>query len=517
MNESTRAMKPALLKALKGRAGFFLLTAILTVVPAYAADKPTTPPSKDEKKEEIKSEVPAASDNKVFLDAWSYARERKTKTGSNRVTARFTVKNVTNKNLDDVSASLVFLSGTGEKVWDKSLTMKFGAIKPGETKQFEAWGEFIPVFGGYEIAITYSGGKEKWLSPSDLDQPQPGFDKPLENMAQVVLLGTEAGPDRTNRLSGEVRVRNAGTAEAKNCKLEATYYANPPAEPPPDKGKKPVQAAGGPTAKGSIGTETIKLGTGSLKGGEEKVIKFQFAKQVIFKYFTLKATCDDTALETQLSGGDFTKVKDLEAAHWNFKRSGVKEADLDVSVDLRNGLESAIGDIKLTMNFATVDPKTNKPTTVKTHVEKIAGPIEAGKIQKVAFTIANMSKYDSFEQGFEFGAAGGNSAESTEKKDPPKFQNTDAVEVLIMDVVKGNKGNAVKVVGMIRNGKTNPVKDLQVTVDFLKADGSILKTGEISIDETLATGEVKDFEFSVGGAKDYSRSTSKVAYKELKP
>jgi hypothetical protein len=77
-----------------------LFVAALSGLAAFAGEPAQTP-----------KDAPAAepSENKVCLDAWSYSRERKTVTGSNRVTARLTLKNVTAQDLEGVSVAVTFL------------------------------------------------------------------------------------------------------------------------------------------------------------------------------------------------------------------------------------------------------------------------------------------------------------------------------------------------------------------------------------------------------------------------
>src|SRR6185295_14235889 len=118
----------------------------------------------------------------------------------------------------------------------------------------------------YEILVTHRKGKEVWYSGSDIGNPQPKSDKLLENTSSVVILGQETNSDRTGRLSGQVRVKNEGALEAKNVKIQVTFYG----APLPTAAKKKDPSA--PIARTKLSDWVGPLGTGKLKGGEEKVI-----------------------------------------------------------------------------------------------------------------------------------------------------------------------------------------------------------------------------------------------------
>src|SRR4029077_13782016 len=101
------------------------------------------------------------------LRGWSYARERKTLTGSNRVTASATLKNRSKVAASDVSITLNLATGLGEKVAGP-LTQKAGTFKPGESKTVTFVAEFVPVFQSYSITIQFNGNaKEEWYGSSD--------------------------------------------------------------------------------------------------------------------------------------------------------------------------------------------------------------------------------------------------------------------------------------------------------------------------------------------------------------
>src|SRR5437879_1085538 len=61
------------------------------------------------------------------LSGWSYGRERKTITSSNRVTATVTVRNISKAPVMNVVATVVYMTGSGEKIAGP-VTQKLGSL-----------------------------------------------------------------------------------------------------------------------------------------------------------------------------------------------------------------------------------------------------------------------------------------------------------------------------------------------------------------------------------------------------
>ncbi|GMV82839.1 MAG: hypothetical protein AMXMBFR7_40230 [Planctomycetota bacterium] len=467
------------------------------------------------------------SERRTFLDAWSYSRERKTITGSNRVTCRFTVKNISEKPLDGVHAMITFHDSMGQQV-GQPVQQELGRIPPKETKQFQAFGEFIPIFNSYQIHLRHRDGKELWHCPSDIGNPEPKVENLQKGIGTARLLGSDLSPDRYGRMAGNVRVKNEGDQEAKNVQIHITFYGNPPAQPrrpaPPPKDPKAAKTQANADPLGEHATNdnapvlkewSGKLDSGTLKAGEERVIQL-IVPQAVPKGYSghrVRITCDETAPEKAMSGGEFANAEDLEAAHFSFARAGKDNADLEVRCKLRNGLKDTAKDIKVDLAFFLAEKGEKKE--VKRHAESLKETIAPGEVKEIAFTVPAMPKFDSFEQALDYktGDAKPSTPGPVAKLD---FQNTPTVEVLLKDFKTQDDGT-VLVVCAARNGRPNFVKDIKIKAHFLKADGSELTSAEKVLAETVAPGEVRNFLIRAANAKEYAKVTTEVGFTEQRP
>src|SRR5476649_1443508 len=73
---------------------------------------------------------------KLQLSDWTYSRQRKTVTSSNRVTANVCVKNTAKEDLKDVTLTLRFTTAAGEKAAEPA-TKKIGDLKAGQILKSE--------------------------------------------------------------------------------------------------------------------------------------------------------------------------------------------------------------------------------------------------------------------------------------------------------------------------------------------------------------------------------------------
>jgi hypothetical protein len=436
----------------------------------------------------------AADDDtyKVHVYSWSYGRERKTITSSNRVTANFMIKNVTQANLADVSLTLTYSSGTGEKVANP-IVKKVGALKAGESQKIAMVGDFIPVFGAYEIVVEYAPSKkEEWYASSDISQPNPKNGEPVSGTASLIVLGKEVTPDRTGRFAGTIRVKNEGTVEAKNLKINVVFFD---------------------AKKQKMGEVTEKLGNGGLPGGAEENIPFAIAKAPRnYGGYEMKAICDDTSAEVGLSGGEFSNSQDVEFAKFLFKRADPKSPDLKVSAQVRNGLKEPVEQVKLTLVFMNAKKKE-----LKRHTFDVPGQLKPGETKPLEFTVSGLPSYEAFEQAVAFKKVGsdpGPSKPSVTKIDSAKFQNTKEVEVIFTDSVT-NDDKSVTLVGSMRNGKSHPVKDVAITAEFLKADGGHQATGEKVLTDVVQPGEERNFTLKAAGASGFGSYSFKLKFVEL--
>ena len=448
------------------------------------------------------AERSAADENKVFLDAWSYSRERKTVTGSNRVTARLTLKNVTDQNLDHVTVAITLLSGLGEKI-ASPLIQQLGTVKPKETKQVQAVAEFIPTFGSYAVLVTYKGGKEEWACSSDLGTPTPKKSKVQENIADVVLLGQEVSLDRSGRLAGPMRVKNNGTLDAADVKVKVTYYA-----------AAASGAKGGATLATKIGEWIGLLGDGKVPGGQEKIVPFQAPQPPPrgMVHYELTLIQKETSIEQQLSGGDFKNLPELECARFQFKRAGAKQENLEISCAFRNGFDRTIDHVKITLEFFALEKNVQK--SVKKHVQEVPGALEPGAVQPITFTILALSKYDSYERalGFEVTAK---PAAGADKPPDLKFTAADTVEVLLKEFLPQGAGLAI--VSAARNGRKTTVKDVVVKVFFFDAADKELGSVEKTLPDTMPPGEERNFIIHAQGFTTYATYKTGVTFREEQP
>jgi len=431
---------------------------------------------------------------KIHVYSWSYGRERKTVTSSNRVTANFMIKNISEQVLKDVRITLLYREGLGT-VLDKQPPVKeIGVLKAGESQKVSIVGDFIPIFGGYEMAVAYAGNKkEEWLSTSDVGQPDPKNGEALKGVANVIVAGKELVPDRSGKFSGHVRVKNEGTVEAKNLKIVVTFFD---------------------AKKNKMGETIEKLGNGTLPGGADEQIPFTLTKSPrTYGGYELNVTCDDTSVEAQFSGGEFSNAKEIEFAKYAFKRTGAKNEDLKVGAQVRNGLDAPVNQVKLTLVFMNAKKKE-----LKRYMYEVKGELKPGEIKPVEFTVAALVPYDAFEPQVAFERVDGNAGAASQgetKVAPAKFAGAKDVEVIFSDSMT-NDDRSVSLAGAMRNGKSGPVKNVMITVTFTRPDGSSSNV-EKTLTDVVRPGEERNFVMKAPNAAGFSNYGFKFKYSEVEP
>jgi SLAP domain-containing protein len=405
----------------------------------------------------------------LHVTNWAYGRERKTTTSSNRVTATFNLKNVSTADMKSITLTLSYFTGMGEKVNEKPITASVESLKAGETREVKLAGDFIPIFSAYAIEVSYAGLKkpELWRSSSDVGQPEAQNGGTVRGAANVVILGKEAGLDKTGHFKGKVRVKNEGTVEARNMKITVTYTDA--------KNKK-------------AGEWTGTLGKGALGAGVEQAIDFAAATapRVIGGY-ELKVSCDEPSPEAGLSAIEFSKEEMVEFAKFSFKRKDPKSAELNVSAQVRNGFSVTVNSVKLTLVFLGVKKKEMKRFTFE-----MPGELKSGEIKPVEFSVSDLPNYDSFEQLVDYKRLDGKAAAgSAEPRPAPKFENTNDVEVIFTDSI-ANEDKSVTLVGGVRNGKNIAVKDIAVTATFTMPAGDPIVAVK-TITDVMQPGEERKF------------------------
>jgi len=435
----------------------------------------------------LAGETPEEEAYKAEVSGWSYTRSRKTVTSSNRVTVYFTLKNVSKTALNDVAVTVTFNTGTGEKA-ATPVTKKIGALKPGESQKVDEVSDFVPAFSAYTIVVQYgSGTKEEWFANSDTGQPQPKNKAPLQGAASVVVLGREVNHDRSGRFAGTVRVKNEGTAEAKNLKITITFY---------DQKKQKIHEWSG------------KLGAGTLAGNAEQNIPFLCPTSPrVYGGYEIKVGCDDVPPEQALAGGDFTNAEDVELGKVVFKRSDPKSKDLEVSAALRNGLKTAAEQVKVTLTF--LGPKKKE---LKKHVFEMPGQLQPGEIKPIEFSVPGVPAWEAYEPAVSYKAiAAAEPKPASGKIAAAKFQNTKDVEIVFTDVVT-NDDKSVSLAGAMRNGRDAAVKDVVISVEFTKADGSVQTTAEKTITDVVRPGEERNFVVKAPKAAGFANYSFKFKY-----
>lgn len=452
----------------------FMLAMVLMPL-LFAADAPPTAPEVE---------------TTFKLSDWTYGRERKTITGSNRVTASVTIKNATKAVLADVGATLTYTTGLGEKVGGP-LHQKAGALKPGESKTLTFVAQQIPAFQGYTISMQFNGNKsEEWFGNSDTAQPEAKT-APMKGEANVVILGKEASVDKNGTFSGTLHLKNEGTEEAKNLKIFVTFY---------DMRKKKIKDWNAP------------LGSGSLAGGAEQNIPFTMpGAPKNHGGYSIRLNNDDAAPEAALSGGEFSNVADVEFAHFKFTRVDASSPAFKVEVQCRNGLKVAVEHAKLEMIFFGAKKKE-----IKRISHEVPGSIAAGEIKDMSFEIPGLPAYEEYEQQISYGKAGPPAAP---KKAPVasgelKFQKKPDVEA-VFGLLGLNEDKVMELKGAVRNGKSVPVKDVIIHISFVKADGAEITSLDRTLPSTLKPGDEKEFTIYSDKAVNAANYTFKFKFTEI--
>ncbi|MCY3020356.1 MAG: hypothetical protein NTW87_15160 [Planctomycetota bacterium] len=436
----------------------------------------------------LAGEAPEEEGYNIQAAGWSYSRERKTITSSNRVTVTFTLKNVSKAPISDIAVTVSFNTGLGEKA-ATPITKKIGQIKAGDTEKVTAVGDFVPAFSAYGIVVQYGGTREEWFSSSDTGKPQPKSKAPVEGTASIVVLGREVTPDRSGRFTGVVRVKNEGTAEAKNLKITIQFFD---------------------TKKQKIHEWSGKLGAGTLGGGAEANIPFACPNAPrMYGGYEIKVGCDDVPAEQALAGGDFANAEEVEFAKIVLKRSDPKSPDLRVAGQVRNGFKAAVSQVKLTVTF--FGPKKKE---LKKQTYEVPGQLQPGEVKPVEFTVAGVPSFEGFEPAVAYEKVDqAPSPAATGKIEAAKFKNLKEVEVIFTDTVP-NDDKSVSLAGAVRNGKSTAVKDIVVTVEFTKAGGKVLTTAEKTITDVVRSGEERNFVIKAANAAGFADYSFKFKYAE---
>jgi hypothetical protein len=438
-----------------------------------------------------------ANNYKIQLSGWSYGRERKTITGSNRVTATLTMKNSSAADIKNIVLTVNYNTGMGETA-AAPVRKKAGDLKAGESRKTDIVAEFIPAFESYEITVEYDGGgKEQWYGNSDVCQPQPKSGDLAKGTADLLLLGREGGVGKDGTFNGMLRVKNGGSAEAKGMKYTITFYDS---------------------KKQKCGEISNVIGSGKLAGGAED--KFSISAPNCprnYASYNLKISCDDTPPEAALAGGDFTTNECVEFANFAFKRKDPKNPDLLVTTQARNGFGVPVEQVKLTMVFyGAKDPKApakkdkaEHGKELKRYTFEVPGRLEKGEVQTVQFTVPGLPVYDEYEQLVDFKKIDSSAPAAPDAPvavgEKPKFKNIKDVEIIFTQIdTKDDK--SVAMVGALRNGRDVPIKDVKITATFDMGGGDPAK-GEKKLSDVIKPGEERNFLLkapNAAGFKSYS-------------
>ena len=427
---------------------------------------------------EEKSNVP---DTVFKLSDWSYGRERKTLTGSNRVTGTLKLRNASKGGISDVSVTLIYSTGLGEKVAGP-VVQKIGALKSGETKTLNFVSEFVPAFESYSISIAYNGGKkEDWFGNSDIAQPEPKSAL-VKGDASVAILGKEASVDKNGLFSATLHIKNEGTETAKNVKVTVTFFD---------------------MKKNNIKEWTGALGSGTVPGGVEQNVSLSFPNAPkIYGSYAIKVKNDEANPEAALAGGDFTGTADIEFALFKFEHIDANKTGYRVQADCRNGLKTDADHIKLALIF--YGPKHRE---VKRFTHELAEVIPSGGIKTMTFEIPGLPSYEEYEQNISYNALDkGPPRQPRAQSGLPKFEHKPDVEVVFGDPQPQADGG-LQISGAVRNGKSSAVKDIAIHIVFLDAKGKEVSATDRRFSAPLDAGAERNFEVDMAHAPQFAKFT----------
>lgn len=420
-----------------------------------------------------------APDTVFKLSDWSYGRERKTLTGSNRVTGTLKLRNASKTSVSDVSVTLIYATGLGEKVAGP-VVQKIGALKSGETKTLNFVSEFVPAFESYSFSIAYNGGKkEDWFGNSDSAQPEPKSAL-VKGDASVAILGKEASVDKNGTFSATLHVKNEGTETAKNVKVTVTFFD---------------------LKKNQIKEWTGALGSGTLPGGAEQNVALSFPNAPkIYGSYAIKVRNDDANLEAALAGGDFTGTADVEFAHFKFEHIEASKTGYRVQADCRNGLKTDADHIKLALIFYGPNHRE-----VKRYTHELAEVVPSGGIKTMTFEIPGLPSYEEYEQNISYNALDkGSPRKPSARGSVPKFEHKPDVEIVFGDPLPQADGG-LQIPGAVRNGKSSAVKDIAIHIVFLDAKGKAVSATDRRFAAPLDAGVERSFEVDIANPPQFAK------------
>jgi hypothetical protein len=411
---------------------------------------------------------------KMSVSGWSFTRERKTINSSNRVTATFTVKNVTKATVEELKFTAILQTGTGEVVGTLG-RKEVDPLKPGDSRRVTMVGDFIPIFSSYRVLVEYKGGREEWRANWEYGQPEPKESQLIKGLAVVSLLGQEADVDKRGRFGGTMRVQNEGTLEAKQLKYVFTFLDN--------KGQKITECTG-------------LLGDGSLAGGTEKNIPFTVPDSPRgFANFRVNVVHKEAAAATAL---DFAYIADVEFAKIIVLRGQNKTDPVKITGQVRNGLAVSVDQVKISLAF-----RGPKKVELKRLTSTLPAALKPGEVQPVEFTLPDLAEFVSYEPGVEYVKLdqGGVAVPA----EAPKFKNLPEIEVIFTQA-KTEEDKSVTLLGAMRNGRDAPIKDVCITVTFSMPKGPAVE-GKKLLAGIAQPGEVMNFVLKTPAAAGFSNYT----------
>ncbi len=445
-----------------------------------------------------------SAEGRLEVSDWSYGRARKTVNSSNRVAVSFRVANRGKERVDSIELEIRLLGAMGEQVFAPFRT-RLGSLAPGETRMAGAAQDFVPDFGSYEIQAKYSvGGKAEtaaWVGSTDTAQPVPKSDRLAKGTASIVTLGEElVWSDKTRGMYiFRVRVRNQGDKPATGLSATANFFG--------DRKDKPIYSY------------SSKLGDGTMKPGETRI--FDIRAQGVPRHlaYSIKVKCDETPIEEQLSGGDFSDANEFQVSRFRFARTGTKKEDLSVRAEAFNNTGGEIGKAVVTFKFFGTDPKD--PKSAGKEVAKHSAILEnlkAGEKRPLEFVLQKVPAFSNYEISMDLaGGAGagasGPAAGAAAIVGKPSFSGADTVEVMLERLDTEDDGS-VQVMGAARNGRSKRAENVVVTLAFLDAKGKEIAKDDFRFAVGFEPGEVQNFVKKVAGAKGFAKCVPTVRFTE---
>lgn len=412
----------------------------------------------------VAAAVAEDTENGQLVDApqFVYERSRKGPQGQlNWVRGHLTIEAARGVELDDVSAHVDYVDYAGKTLISAG-PKAIGRMKGGEVRETELSQFSVPIFSGYVITVrcTWQGRERGFTFYGSRTATEPFYipRKPYPRTVQPVIMAHELDPaDRGSRACLYVRVRNLGAVTTK--KLHATIQLL-------DRNGKPRR---GRNMKGRTLLSGAPGGRkGEVAGGEERLFAVRFGAFPRFESYSVKLDWETPPPEELVSGGEFQGGREVELAHFRFRREGEEKAKgrIEITGKARNGLSTDIQDLKITLALY-LKPETGgesgrgRPRLVKAIEGGLPGVVKAGEVKGFKITADGVGRYNDFAYEIAYSEPGGTTIAGAPGGQP--------VVTVKSAVMKGGKTLVIE--GDIRNATSISIRDFRLTFHLVRTTG----------------------------------------------